>query len=73
MAQVNLYEAKTRLSELIRQALSGEEVIIARQGKPVVRLVPYRDSGSVAPGFLKGKLRWTDDFDAPLDDFDEYM
>jgi prevent-host-death family protein len=73
MTQVNVYEAKTRLSELIRQALSGEEVIIARDGTPVVRLVPLRPSTSVKTGFLKGKARWSDDFDAPVDDLAEYM
>jgi prevent-host-death family protein len=73
MIQVNLYEAKTRLSQLIRQAMSGEEIVIARNGRPVVRLVPYRRSESVSSGFLKGKVRWSDDFDAPLDDLGEYV
>jgi prevent-host-death family protein len=72
MMQVNLYEAKTRLSELIREAMAGEEVVIARHGKPVARLIPYRRSESVSPGFLKGKVRWSDDFDAPLDDLADY-
>jgi len=42
--QVNLYEAKTQLSRLIRAALEGEEVVIARAGKPVVRLVPVQET-----------------------------
>lgn len=73
MTQVNLYEAKTRLSELIREALAGEEVVIARHGKPVARLVPYRRAGGLSPGFLKGQVRWSDDFDALLDDFGDYQ
>jgi prevent-host-death family protein len=73
MTQVNIYAAKTRLSELIRRALSGEEVIIARDGTPAVRLVPFRSSASVKAGFLKGKARWSDDFDAPVTDLGEYM
>jgi prevent-host-death family protein len=72
MAKVNLYEAKTRLSELVRNALAGEEVIIAKDGKPAVRLVPCRQVQSVQAGFLKGKVRWTDDFDAPIEDLKEY-
>jgi antitoxin (DNA-binding transcriptional repressor) of toxin-antitoxin stability system len=52
--------------------MAGEEVVIARHGKPVARLIPYRRSESVSPGFLKGKVRWSDDFDAPLDDLADY-
>jgi prevent-host-death family protein len=72
MKQINVYEAKTRLSELIRDVLAGEEVVIARHGTPAVRLVPYTKSKPVQPGFLKGRVRWTEDFDEPLPDFDEY-
>ncbi len=73
MTQVNLYEAKTRLSELVREALAGGEVVIARHGKPVVRIVPYRQTGGVRPGFLKEQVRWSDDFDAPLDEWADYQ
>jgi prevent-host-death family protein len=64
---VNIFEAKTQLSKLIERAEKGEEVIIARAGKPVVRLTrfeapkkPFRFGG------LKGKIWIADDFDAPL-------
>lgn len=73
MVQVNIYEAKTRLSELIRQVLAGEVVVIARNGRPAVRLVPFVPPEPVRDGFLKGCVRWTDDFDAPLTDFADYM
>jgi prevent-host-death family protein len=67
MATVNLHMAKTHLSRLVDQAVAGEEVIIAKAGKPVVRLVPVtaraRRTGF---GTLKGKVRISDDFDAPL-------
>ena len=72
VTQVNLFEAKARLSELIRKAMTGEEVVIARHGKPVARRIPYRRSESVSPGLLKDKVRWSDDFHAPLDDLADY-
>ena len=73
--QVNIHEAKTQLSKLIQEALSGKEVIIARGNKPVVRLdvLPsmrsHREIGH-AKGLI---LSMSDDFDEPLDDFMDYM
>ncbi len=64
MKIANIHEAKSQLSELVERALAGEEVVIAKAGKPMVRLVPVRDSG--APrigGQWKGKVRIADDFD----------
>jgi len=75
MHQVNIHEAKTHLSRLIQEALDGIEVIIARDNKPLVRLEvlpeahPERRIGG-AKGIL---LSMAPDFDAPLDDFAEYM
>jgi len=51
MRQFNLYEAKTRLSQLVQAALEGEEVVIARAGKPAVRLVPVDTSASKTGGW----------------------
>jgi prevent-host-death family protein len=51
---VNLYDAKTQLSRLIDRAAAGEDIIIARSGKPVVRLVPVEDALPRKPGLLKG-------------------
>lgn len=68
MIQVNVHEAKTQLSRLIEQALNGEEVVIARAGEPVVRLVP---TGALAPrvwGQDRGQIVIGEDFDAPLPD-----
>ncbi|HEX5435895.1 MAG TPA: type II toxin-antitoxin system Phd/YefM family antitoxin [Gemmatimonadaceae bacterium] len=64
---VNLYEAKTHLSKLVDRAASGEEIIIAKAGKPKARLVPLRDVGiKRRPGAWRGRVRITSDFDAPL-------
>jgi prevent-host-death family protein len=51
---VNLYEAKARLSRLIDRATAGEEVLIGRAGKPLVRLVPVEGLNDRQPGLLKG-------------------
>lgn len=64
---VNIYEAKTGLSRLVTRAEEGEEVIIARAGKPVARLARLEPpTRRVRFGVLKGKVRVADDFDAPL-------
>jgi prevent-host-death family protein len=65
MKMVNVHQAKTELSRLLEAAETGEEVIIARAGVPVARLVPVRLDERV-PGRLAGKLRIREDFDAPL-------
>ena len=62
---VNLYDAKTNLSELVDRAAAGEEVIIAKAGKPVARLGPLKPRERV-PGRGKGLVRIVGDFDAPL-------
>lgn len=51
MHQYNLYEAKTHLSQLVQAALDGEDVLIARAGKPAVRLVPVTDASPATRGF----------------------
>jgi prevent-host-death family protein len=63
MQLVNIYQAKTKLSSLVDQALEGDEVVIARSGKPLVRLVPYATSTMPRkPGLLKGKINVPDNF-----------
>lgn len=61
----NIYEAKSRLSELVERAENGDEIIIARAGVPVARLVPLK-VGERKPGDWAGKVRIAADFDAPL-------
>jgi prevent-host-death family protein len=65
--QVNIYEAKSKFSKLISQAIAGEEIIIAKSGKPVAKLVPFeKPPGDRKPGSAKGEITISDDFDAPL-------
>ena len=63
---LNLYEAKTRLSALVDDAAAGAEIIIAKNGKPMAKLVPFRDRPLRKPGRFKAKIWMSDDFDAPL-------
>ncbi len=64
MHQVNMHEAKTQLSKLVDEVQSGTEVIIARSGKPVARLVPYEERKSPRkPGRWRGKVWIAEDFD----------
>ena len=61
---VNIHEAKTHLSRLIAQAANGEEVVIARAGKPVVRLTPIEPAPRKSRiGFMEGQFTVPDDFD----------
>ena len=63
----NLYEAKTRLSHLVDRAAKGEEIIIAKAGKPLAKLVPMvRTIKKRKPGGWEGKIRIAEDFDDPL-------
>ncbi len=64
---VNVHEAKTHLSRLLEAVEEGEEIIIARAGKPVARLVPLeRPREPRRPGALAGQIWIAEDFDAPL-------
>ncbi len=69
MRTVNIHAAKTQLSRLVDDAAQGEEIIIAKSGKPLARLVPLSDPRPKRRlGGLAGKIRIPDDFDAPLPD-----
>lgn len=69
MQTVNMHEAKSRLSALVNAALKGEEVIIAKAGNPLVRLVPFREQKTPRrPGRLKGQIKVSPDFDGIDDD-----
>jgi prevent-host-death family protein len=65
MRIVNVHQAKTELSKLLEGVEAGEDIVIARAGTPVARLVAVR-AGERRPGRLKGKIRMADAFDAPL-------
>lgn len=66
MAVVKVHEAKTQLSKLMARAEAGEEIIIARGGEPVVRLVPIKRKGQRRPGMLRGKFEVGPEFFDPL-------
>ena len=69
MKSVNIYEAKTRLSQLVERAASGEEVVIARAGKPVARITGLsKPRAKRRLGLLDGRFRIPDDFNRPLPD-----
>ena len=73
MAKFNVAEAKSRFSELVQKAMIGEEVIIAKDNKPVVKLVPLTVPGKARkPGSAKGQIRLAPDFDATPADFQDY-
>ena len=65
--KVNIYEAKTKLSQLVDRAEAGEEIIIARSGRPAALLIAFRSPAVVRkPGRMRGRVRISPDFDAPL-------
>jgi prevent-host-death family protein len=69
MRTVNIHAAKTHLSRLVDDAAQGEEIVIAKAGKPVARLVALTDSRPPRRlGGLRGKIKIPEDFDAPLPD-----
>ncbi len=69
MASVNVHEAKTHFSELLKRVEGGEEILIARAGQPVAKLVPLRNPAEPRqPGGWEGQVWIAPDFDAPLPD-----
>jgi len=74
MYQVNIHEAKTNLSKLIKKVINGEEVVIAKANKPVVKIVNLEFNNTKRRlGTAKGKIKIAADFDKPIDDFKEYI
>jgi prevent-host-death family protein len=73
LPQFNVAEAKARFSELVQKAVSGEEVVIARDNRPLLRLVPLAAaSGRRKPGSAKGRIWMAPDFDRLPEDFEDY-
>lgn len=78
MTQITLKDAEAQFARLIRAARQGEEVVITENDKPIARLVPVESSAqTVRPrprfGSGRGVFQMASDFDAPLEDFKEYM
>jgi prevent-host-death family protein len=72
MTQINIHEAKTHLSKLIQRVMNGEEIVIAKSGKPVAVLSPYKEApADRVPGNDAGRVVIGPDFDAPLPEFDQ--
>ena len=64
---VNIHESKTHFSRLVERAAKGEEIVIARAGRPLARLMPLASpTRPRRPGLLKGRIRISKNFDAPL-------
>ena len=67
MRQVNIHQAKTQLSQLLEDVARGDEIVIAKAGKPIARLVAIAATNQPRPrGLLKGRIAIAADFDAPL-------
>ena len=64
--RLNLYDAKTRLSELVEAASCGKTIVIAKAGRPLAKLVPVDARRPIRFGLMKGSIRIGRDFDAPL-------
>lgn len=74
MTQVNIAEAKARFSELVKMAICGEEVVIARDNKPLLKLVPLTAGAAPRkPGGARGKIWMAPDFDETPAEFEEYL
>ena len=73
-ATVTIEEAQAHLAELVSQLAPGEEIIITDKQQPVARLLPVETKGQRKLGTMRGSIKYiAPDFDAPLDDFKEYM
>lgn len=74
MTQMNIAQAKARFSELVKRAISGEEVVIARDNKPLLKLVPLTaGSKPRKPGGGRGRIWMAPDFDDTPAEFKEYL
>lgn len=77
MLQVTIQEMETNVLQLIQQAIAGEEIVVLSNNLPVVKLSAIKtlngERKARVPGSAKGLIHMADDFDAPLEDFAEYM
>jgi prevent-host-death family protein len=75
MRQYDISEAKPKLSALVNEVLAGGEVVLAKRGKPVAKIVRIEPDKKQPRklGIFKGQIWMSDDFNAPLEEFKEYM
>ena len=75
MTIVNMHEAKTNLSQLVKRAAAGEEIIVAKAGEPVAKIVAYTEPPKQprVPGSMKGQIWTAPDFDKIPEEFEEYV
>jgi len=72
MLIVNIHEAKTQLSKILQRVMNGEEIIIAKAGKPVARLLPIEPVPVArVPGSARGQIKIADNFNEPLPEFEQ--
>jgi len=69
VAEVNIHHAKTHLSKLLQRVAAGEEIVIARGGEPIAKLVPIKRARRRVFGADRGLIQMTEDFEAPLLEF----
>ena len=71
---INMHEAKSTLSRLVKRAAAGEEILLANHGKPIAMLSRIPAGRSKIPwDIYKGKIKMADDFDAPLEGFEDLL
>ncbi|MBN1290434.1 MAG: type II toxin-antitoxin system Phd/YefM family antitoxin [Candidatus Latescibacteria bacterium] len=74
MLQVNIHEAKTHFSKLIKKVIDGEEIVIAKSNKPIAKIISInKPKPKRILGAAKGKIKISSDFDAPIEDFVDYI
>ncbi|MBC8497204.1 MAG: type II toxin-antitoxin system Phd/YefM family antitoxin [Anaerolineales bacterium] len=67
--QINIHQAKTHFSKLLKRVIAGEEIVIAKSGKPIAKIVPLENAiHQRKPGSAIGKVKISPEFDAPLPD-----
>jgi prevent-host-death family protein len=71
MTQLDITQAKSNLSQLLDLAIKGEEIVITQDNQPVAKISPVKKP--LKRGSAKGKVWMSEDFDEPLEDFEEYM
>ncbi len=73
LVNVNYEDVKTKFADLIEAALRGDKVVITKNGQQIVEIVPIKPAHKPRFGSAKGKIKIADDFDAPLEDFKDYV